>query len=553
MEYNFDVDDSLKIEMFKQTNNEDYKAYILSILSDDILKIQMMKYIKEDYNRATVISSINDTSLKLEEAKKIKNEFLRATIIASINDDLLKVKYIKDIQGEVAKVYIINTLQDDNIRARCIIEELQNNIFMLKELKNIENDGAKKAILDTMSNEFQKALIISTFQDDELKITELEKLNSDFAKVYAIGSLSDKGTQIDEVAKIPNKLIKALFLAWEFYYIAPKPLLQDRSKMKEALLNEKNKYKNVGLNKDITFGIEIEAQGLMSSKIKRMTKFLSGWKTEAEVSICNGVETVSKILTDQEDDIEEVYIMCSLLQNCGLEINDECGGHIHIGASYLKSTIAYENLFEIWGNSEKIIYKICNEQGTLPRKGTAIYAKPISNRWEEAIKTGSISLQNEDDLNSFVTQIQRIQFDGTKYLPDDRYYTMNLLNINNVKNTIEFRLPNGTLNPDTWIENIRLFGRIIQLAQELAEIKRKPEKSEEDKRKQNLKNCLKKPIPEQEKFKILLELLFNEDERQIYIDRYNSCTKLLEQEPEHPLNHMSFGKVDFGKEEKTRE
>ena len=58
MEYNFDVDDSLKIEMFKQTNNEDYKAYILSILSDDILKIQMMKYIKEDYNRATVISSI---------------------------------------------------------------------------------------------------------------------------------------------------------------------------------------------------------------------------------------------------------------------------------------------------------------------------------------------------------------------------------------------------------------------------------------------------------------------------------------------------------------
>ena len=49
MEDNFDVDDSLKIEMFKQTNNEDYKAYILSILSDDILKIQMMKYIKEDY------------------------------------------------------------------------------------------------------------------------------------------------------------------------------------------------------------------------------------------------------------------------------------------------------------------------------------------------------------------------------------------------------------------------------------------------------------------------------------------------------------------------
>ena len=79
----------------------------------------------------------------------------------------------------------------------------------------------------------------------------------------------------------------------------------------------------------------------------------------------------------------------------------------------------------------------------------------------------TINLENENDLSNFIEEIQNVQ--------KDRYSGLNLLNINNGKNTIEFRVPNGTINPDTWIENARLFGRIVEISQKLVEIEKKPE------------------------------------------------------------------------------
>ena len=35
-----------------------------------------------------------------------------------------------------------------------------------------------------------------------------------------------------------------------------------------------------------------------------------------------------------EKDIEEVYMTCEMLKQCGQTITERCGGHIHIGADY---------------------------------------------------------------------------------------------------------------------------------------------------------------------------------------------------------------------------
>jgi len=231
----------------------------------------------------------------------------------------------------------------------------------------------------------------------------------------------------------------------------------------------------------MTIGMEIESEGAMSRPIIRIKKLLKrregeeeiGWETKSDASLKRGVEVVSPILTDNEEDIEDLYIICSMLQRCGNETNERCGGHIHIGANYLKSKEAFINLFEIWGNAEEVICKMSNAKNIVPRFSLQEYARPISPRINKAIEKGSINLENEEDLDSFIEKVQKAQ--------GSRYCGLNLWNINNGKDTIEFRISNGTIDPDTWIENARLYGRIVEIAEKLAEIEKNPIKSNEEK------------------------------------------------------------------------
>ena len=58
---------------------------------------------------------------------------------------------------------------------------------------------------------------------------------------------------------------------------------------------------------------------------------------------------------------------------------------------------------------------------------------------------------------------------------------------NNYKKTVEFRIPNGTIEPETWIENINLFGGIISASEKLNIIQ---SKSEEMRTREILFECI---------------------------------------------------------------
>lgn len=175
-----------------------------------------------------------------------------------------------------------------------------------------------------------------------------------------------------------------------------------------------------------------------------------------------------------------------------------------------------------------------------------ITAAPISKKVSEAIEKGTINLDSEEDLNEFIKGLQNIQENEL-----GRSASLNLLNINNGKNTIEFRVANGTINPDIWIENIRLFGRIVQISEKIAQIEKEnqSELTEEDKKLLNLMESLKKEKPEREKMEVLLEMLFTEEERIIYRERYDENSKLLEEASkrrENTLEVLEFAKkVEF--------
>ena len=150
-------------------------------------------------------------------------------------------------------------------------------------------------------------------------------------------------------------------------------------------------------------------------------------------------------------------------------------------------------------------------------------------------------------MDSFIEKVQKAQ--------GSRYCGLNLWNINNGKDTIEFRISNGTIDPDTWIENARLYGRIVEIAEKLAEIEKNPIKSNEEKRLLSLKEYLKKDISENDKMEVLLNLLFSKEERQLYRERYISTIENLKEieEDYNPFSEISFSKVDFKRKKENTE
>ena len=371
-----------------------------------------------------------------------------------MQDDDKKIKALEVLSDDGCKARVIKTLQDDDKKIKAL-EVLSDDARKTRVIVAIADDDKKIEALKTLSDEACKAEVIITLHDDNKKIKALETLTDEIIAIV-VETLQDN-----------NKPLKD-------------SLLNNRNSLKENLLKENRTYREIGLDSRITIGMEIESEGAMSPLIKTIIAqkqrngATKGWNAIEDGSLNDGVELVSPILTDSQQDIEDIYMVCSFLKKCGQRISQRCGGHIHIGADYLTSKEAYVNLFEIWGNAERIIYKMSNEIGTIPRMRLQAYAAPFSTKLSEAIESEIINLESDEDLEQFISEIQEVQ--------DSRYSGLNSLNINNGKNTIEFRISDGTINPDTWIENARLYGRIVQISQRLSEIEKQPEHSEEDER-----------------------------------------------------------------------
>ena len=598
--------DEIKMKLLETIDSEFSKAQVISSLHSNERKLEQLEKLNEEINKAIVIASLDGDAKKLEQLKKLRDEDSRTVVIISIDDDIVKLEQLETLINEenrasvivllhddMAKLEQLNTIEKEENRASVIVS-LQNDAFKVEQLKYLNDEAFKKMIilslndneskigqLELLSDEFDKADIIASLFDgtEEVKIQQLQKLNNEYAKVIVIGSFYNEDKKIEQLERLSDDTAKAMVICTlnnssnmieqaeklnnEYlkviiegvaqsneFYSPTENLVMSRDNLIEHFLNENRTYTQIGLDKRITIGMEIESEGFLSKIIGNLHKIattqdgleIRGWDAKGDASLDNGIEVVSPILTDNKEDVEDIYTICSMMQKLGQQTSQRCGGHVHIGADYLTSKEAYVNLFEIWGNAEKIIYKMSNEKGTIPRMGMQKYASPLSPKMNEAIERETINIEGEEDLDRFISDVQTIQ-------GENRYSGLNLLNINNGKNTIEFRVPNGTINPDTWIENVRLFGRIVQISQRLAETEKQPEISQENKKLLELKERLKEEMPEQEKMEILLELLFTEEERRVYRERYISSTKLLTQisDEKNPFQQIKFSHVDFKK------
>ena len=176
---------------------------------------------------------------------------------------------------------------------------------------------------------------------------------------------------------------------------------------------------------------------------------------------------------------------------------------------------------------------ISNKPGELPREGA--YVEPIGSKFKES------DINSKQNSDAFVEDAKKIQ--------STRRATLNLLNVHHGKNTIEFRLSNGTLDPNTWIENIKLYGRIVQKAKELGILKSKHKNKEEiiPEEKTELKylSILKSQVSNEQKMDALMKILFDEEERKVYDERYQVNSELEKKNQRIEELKSLFGELDF--------
>jgi hypothetical protein len=285
----------------------------------------------------------------------------------------------------------------------------------------------------------------------------------------------------------------------------------------------------INIPAEMTVGIEIESVGSMSRQVQDLkTLILGDWEAKKDGSLSDingepGVEVTSPILHGDDPEINnKISHVANFLINEGQFVNNSCGGHVHIGADYFKDYESYQNLVDLWVNCEQIFYIISNQVGEVPRKNITEYAKPISKSYEKSIEEGQVDFTEIATLRDIERQLN---------LASRRCNSLNFNNLSDYeKHTIEFRLPNGTVNPDTWIENINLFGNTLKKCQEITQIRKKDKDALTPEEKSELKvfnSLVFGDLSMDDRAKVLIDFVLPENQQQVFHNRYFVNSKLL--------------------------
>ena len=505
-----------------QKYKEIVQKLLLNIHNDDR---KMFIEVLLEVNR--IVNKMNDT----EFSKKYINE-----ICKNDNwDDYYKYQISSDILTDI----IINTKDPEYIKS----------IYLDKQL--LRKIGFKEDELILLASATKDKCIILEFFEDR---NREEKLTQEQRSKLLL-ELNDK-KEITKVISDPEKygldLIELLKFAFKAKIpideIKNCPMVKDnrQAQLIIAIYTKDDEYLEsvidefegeIFLPEDITIGIEIECVGRLSEVLMKRKK-IDGWTCENDISVkdddySKGVEVISPILNENNAErTRKIKKIAGTLKKIEQHTNETCGGHIHIGANYLTTVQAFNNLEELWANNERILYIISNKEGELPRENIKDYAKPVSIEMESELEN-TIQINDDNDVESFKQRLADLQ--------KKRNQGVNFLNLaENGKGTIEFRLSNGTVDPKVWIENINLYGGLVKAAQEISLIQKKTgELSGKEKKKLDLFNELGTNInlSEEERASKLIELIIDEEKnRQTYINRYKTNSALLKQEENKDLD-----------------
>lgn len=491
---------------------KDPEEIIECLIGDKLMLISSEKVdiILSAGNPEFILKCLKNQALGLYTSDKLK-------LVSELKDKEMIKRVLKDKTFNINEVEVIKILGDLDYAKQCLRDKdvglrPYQKVAVIKYINDVEFTKECIKAKDLDIDLFGKVELIKAIGDKNY--TKQCAMDNEIGldsenKVELLKSIKDP-EEIEECIRDEELGLttkEKLLLAFE---------IEDKELVEEIIGQRTKATRKIKLPEEMTFGIEIETEGI--SLVKNL---FNDWKAIYDNSLEDGTEFVSPPLKATEANTEEIYFMCDVIRCLEANSSERCGGHVHIGSAYLTTLQSYVNLIELYSNAEEIIYVISNREGEIPRnQGPNKYAIPLSGKIENAIQAERLQLTNSDE---FILQLQEAQ--------GGKFSSLNLKNVDNLfKRTIEFRMSNGTINPDTWIENINLFGGIVSAAEKLQIIQSKPEENRTDEESKYLASfdVLKEDVSSERKLQALLELTIAPEEQDVYVRRYQENSRLLE-------------------------
>lgn len=444
---------------------------ILEIFESDVDKYNFIINIKEkistfsDYAIEEIIVSLNDDTYKL----KLLSEFNLSSYNA--------LKVIKSL-SDSAKLSIFDTL------------DTHTKVHVIKSLKDI--NLKKEYVLKAEYSNYRSELVASV-DDEEFIINVFKNITSMKFRLNLINKIKDENLKIKLINLIDNINYQDFLLT---NYVDD---YQIKASTEELLPTK--------VSNDITIGVELETCNKFISDYQKIKMIFKEFDCKKDGSVKSGFEITSPILHFNVEDMSKLKSVCELLKSKDFYTDKSCGGHIHIGAHYFTSKDDYLMLLYLYSNVEDILYYITDREGTIKRPSVNKYAIKSKNNYLDAIDKGVFSDQifTFENIGDMFEEVNKTRYNGLNFKNVGKEY----------QNTIEFRMPNGEIEFNELILNIKLFSRLIEVSHELV--------NSSNLHKKYMAMHLSDNITDKEKLNIFLDLLFDSDlEKDLYKKRYFS-------------------------------
>ena len=466
---------------------------------------------------------------------------------------------------EKMKNKLINLIMKKNLASMSYHIILKSNLFSDDEIKMmIDNGNYIEKVKDNIEDDhyIYYYLRLYFYSNDNnwitnniIKMIDTAKNRNDFDSILVYALELARNNKDDNNKQTYNKLLDNYKRFLPDYYKNYIEIENDNCYIHKKALEFEGKNIKIGINKKISIGVEIEMnlKGEFNIDLRKQKDISKFYMNGGDPSLDNGDEIQSVPFYDNKKDVARLCAVCESLKEIGAYYNEEShdiAGQINFGLNYLDTTRSILYFYELFCNSEELLFYISNEEGQLIRE--PIYKNGGFNPISKIIGKRII---DEDLTREKAIDLFRMEIENTNYYKGLEYKqnTIAIRGNNNNNLRLEIRIPNGTVNYKTWIDNIRLYGKMIEVSKKLADFMNKDYLTTEEMRLLKLKIRLEyDDLSLDEKLGVLMNLLFEDYKtKQIYIDRYNSVIKKI-QENNSDLYKISnkkqapmFGEVEF--------
>ena len=299
------------------------------------------------------------------------------------------------------------------------------------------------------------------------------------------------------------------------------------------MMDKTKQFENVdiGIDPKISIGPEIEANNDFDFSLDMHNQMgFDNYTVVSDATVANGDEVKPfRPFHNTPSDVAKFCAVCETMKDVGYyysEVDKNASGQINLGLDYLDTKEAILNFYEIYGNCEELLYYISSEEGQLFRQGvytnsrikalSEIIGKRVLD--EELTRLDVIRLFNKTDSRDRAIK-------GLQY----KLNSVCLRGSHEGDFRLEFRIPNGGCNYKTWIDNIRLYGKMLEAAKKLADMMKKDYLTSEEEKMLRLKISMQdNSLPLEDKLRMLMDLLFDDNSiKQIYYDRYKTTVRKI--------------------------